>query len=370
MSTSPRKHLLTALTYVIDAQGDVTETLSNPSKLGSVASARLQLLPAIKAAKQMGFDHKILSLHASRPEDLELITGSQITLIGKLSANSIERARDMVLANTAAVTRLKRLGSKIIMQYCDNAFHREDRISELYKDIFQMTDYIVYPSEALRDITLPYVQKGTKTHVITDPWQITQSHNPRKIDSNTIKIIWYGSNKNILYLKNELQNLIANSSPIYNYDLTILTADFALQEIQKTISTLIASKSRWVFRLLPWQNKLQPKQLEQEIRNAHIALIPSDPTDPLKAGVSHNRIVDACRGGCVTLASPMQSYKDLRDIAILGENMALLLNEATTNYSRHCQNLIKKRETLLKRFDPRVNELNWLNFWKDCLRTN
>ena len=58
MSTSSSKHFLTALAYVIDAKGDVTEQLSNPSKLGSVASARIQLLPAIKAAKKLGFDHK------------------------------------------------------------------------------------------------------------------------------------------------------------------------------------------------------------------------------------------------------------------------------------------------------------------------
>ena len=368
MSTSSSKHFLTALAYVIDAQGDVTEKLSNPSKLGSVASARLQLLPAIKAAKQLGFDHKILSLHASRPEDLELITRSQITLIGKLSANSIERARDMVLANTAGITRLKRLGSKIVVQYCDNAFHREDRISELYKDIFQVTDYIIYPSEALRDITHKYVQNGTKTYVITDPWQLTQSHNPREIDPNAIKIIWYGSNKNIIYLQNELQNLIANSSPAYKYELTILTAHYALEEIKKTIVNLRPSRSKWSFRLVPWHIKSQPTQLEHEIRNAHIAIIPSDPTDPLKAGVSHNRIVDACRGGCIAVASPMQSYKDLGDITLLGDNMASLLNEAISNYPKYCQNLTNKREELLKKFDPRVNELSWQNFWKDCLK--
>ena len=368
MSTSSSKHFLTALAYVIDAKGDVTEKLSNPSKLGSVASARIQLLPAIKAARKLGFDHKILSLHASRPEDLELITRSQITLIGKLSANSIERARDMVLANTAAITRLKRLGSKIVLQYCDNAFHREDRISELYKDIFQLTDYIIYPSEALRDITHKYVQNGTKTHVITDPWQLTQSHRPREIDGNLIKIIWYGSNKNIIYLQNELQNLIANSSPIYNYELTILTAQYALEEIKKTLPNLKAARSKWSFRLVPWHIKSQPTQLEHEIRNAHIAIIPSDPSDPLKAGVSHNRIVDACRGGCIVVASPMQSYKDLSDITLLGDNMAILLNEAIGNYPKYCQNLTNKREELLKKFDPSINELNWQNFWKDCIK--
>ena len=367
MSTSSNKHSLTALAYIIDAQGDVTEKLSNPSKLGSVASARLQLLPAIKAAIQLGFNHKILSLHASRPEDIELITSSQITLIGKLSANSIERARDMIIANTAAITRLKRLGSKIVLQYCDNAFHRQDRISELYKDIFHLTDHIVYPSEALRNITDKYVQIGTRTHVITDPWQLSRSHDPRKIETDTIKIIWYGSNKNIIYLQNELQNLINESSTAYKYELTVLTAHYALEEIKKTISTLKASGSKWSFRLVPWRIKSQPNQLENEITNAHIAVIPSDPTDPLKAGVSHNRIVDACRGGCVAIASPMQSYKDLSDIILLGDNMAGLLNKAISNYPKYCQNLTNKREELLKKFDPKINAVSWQNFWKYCL---
>ena len=67
------------------------------------------------------------------------------------------------------------------------------------------------------------------------------------------------------------------------------------------------------------------------------------------------------------IASPMQSYKDLSDIALLGDNMTTLLNEATSNYPKYCKNLTNKRERLLQRFDPRVNELSWLNFWKDCL---
>ena len=367
MSPSAKKQLLTALAYVIDAKGDVTDKLSDPSKLGSVASARLQLLPAIRAANHLGINHKILSLHASQPEDLELIKSSQITLIGKLSANSIEGARDMALANIAAVSRLKRLGSKIILQYCDNAFYREDRISELYKDIFQMTDYVVYPCEALKQITKKYIGKETRSYIIPDPWQITQPLKPREIVSNKVKIIWYGSNKNIIYLQRELQNLISNSSPNYSYELTVLTAQYALEEIKKTIGTLKASKSRWVFRLVPWQLKSQPTQLEHEIKNSHIAIIPSDPSDPLKAGVSHNRIVDACRGGCIAIANPMQSYKDLSDITLLGDNMTTLLNEVTHNYPKYCQNLTNKREELLKKFDPRANHLSWLNFWRDCL---
>ena len=122
-----------------------------------------------------------------------------------------------------------------------------------------------------------------------------------------------------------------------------------------------------MFRLVPWQIKYQPIQLENEIKKAHIAIIPSDPSDPLKAGVSHNRIVDACRGGCIAIANPMQSYKDLSDITLLGNNMTALLNEATHNYPKYCKNLTNKREELLKKFDPKVNQLSWLNFWKDCL---
>ena len=168
-------------------------------------------------------------------------------------------------------------------------------------------------------------------------------------------------------MQKELQNLISNSSPNYSYELTILTAQYALEEIKKTIGKLKAAKSKWLFRLVMWQIKSQPTQLEHEIKSKHIAIIPSDPSDPLKAGVSHNRIVDACRGGCIVIANPMQSYKDLSDIALLGDNMTTLLNEATSNYSTYCKNLTYKREELLKKFDPRVNELSWINFWKDCL---
>ena len=41
---------------------------------------------------------------------------------------------------------------------------------------------------------------------------------------------------------------------------------------------------------------------------------------PLKAGVSHNRLVDSIHGGWVTIPSPIKSYLELSDLALLADN--------------------------------------------------
>ena len=75
-------------------------------------------------------------------------------------------------------------------------------------------------------------------------------------------------------------------------------------------------------------------QLEREIARAQISILPSDARDPLKFGVSHNRLVDSIRGGCVTIASPMGSYLELEELALLGNNFGELLNNAVENYRK------------------------------------
>jgi hypothetical protein len=119
---------------------------------------------------------------------------------------------------------------------------------------------------------------------------------------------------------------------------------------------------------VPWNVRNQPNQLESEIKRAHIAIIPSDPNDLRKAGISHNRLVDAVRGGCIAIASPMESYKELEKISILGNNFAELLDTVLEKYEDYCQNLIRHREELIRKFSPEQNILAWTNFWEKIIR--
>ena len=85
--------------------------------------------------------------------------------------------------------------------------------------------------------------------------------------------------------------------------------------LEEFLQVFTSCKRPWSLELLAWDNHNQPEQLENVLGSAHFAWLPSDPTDALKAGVSHNRLVDSVLSGCIPVASEMKSYLELSKIA-------------------------------------------------------
>ena len=356
---------LITLAFFIDKTGEITTFFESPQSLGSMASARIQVIPAINSAKTCGIQPKVISLDSANPEDFFEMGEYKYCLIGKMSANTQEKAKQMIIANLAAIFRLKNKGCKIITLYCDNIFHQNNVLSDFYTDIFSVSDHIIFPSEALRAITLRHVHSETKTHVILDPWQISKQHTPNKLQKKeTIKLLWFGSNKNIDYLLQILPTLLSDCDLSKSYELTILGTQYSINRTCDLVKALKPSYKNWCIRLVEWNIKDQPKQLEAEIARAHISLIPSDPNDPLKAGVSHNRLVDSIRGGCITIGSSLKSYMELSELCILGENFPELINHATENYEHYASHITRKSEQILEKFSPEINASSWKQFWK------
>ena len=363
------KQSITALSFVVDKHGDVTKSFYDPKKTGGMASARIQLLPAIKAATELNVATKILSLHTSHPEEIKEIDSPQACLIGKMSANNDELVYNLTMANLSAICRLKNRGSKIIVQFSDFHFGRQDILSLFYRDIVYLADHIVFPCRALQKLTLDNIVTNATSSVIHDPWQISKFYTPRQLnEGEAIRAIWFGSNKNIDYLINCLPELLKNWKSERNCELTILGQNYALSKVKNALGNIKGTFSKWKLRLVPWRIDKQPLQLESEITRAHISIIPSDPRDPLKSGVSHNRLVDSVRGGCITIASPMESYKEIPGIALLGDNLSKLLNNAEENYNELSQTLFTDREEKIYQFNPSKNTEEWINFWNKILK--
>ena len=361
---------LTALTYYVNANGNVTESVLIPQGSASMASARLQLQPALRTFRDLGGDINVLSLHSEQPSDFHLLKPSRICLIGKMSANSDILVDSMIMANLAAITRLKTSGSKIVLQYCDNFLSKKSALLDFYKDLFAMADSFIFPSKKLQNISQKYIKNQSQSYIISDPWQLRSFHKPRQITNcKTLRLIWFGSNKNLPYLLKQLPNLLSKSNPKLKFELTILGTTKAHEIVKKNISTLLRHGSNWTFRLVPWSNSQQPDQLEFEISRAQLAIIPSDPSDPLKTGVSHNRLVDSIRGGCISIASPMDSYQELSELALLGDDMGDLLNQAIKDYDIYSKKIEHGTGTILSRFSPEKNRQTWIEVWKSILKS-
>ena len=231
---TPQKSLI-ALSFFIDKTGDITNAFQSPKLLGSMASARIQVIPALNSAKACGIQHKVISLNSKNPEDFFEMGECTYCLIGKMSANTQEKAQQMIVANLAAIMRLKNKKCKIITLYCDNIFHQNNVLSDFYSDIFSVSDHIIFPSDALKAITSKYVHSETKTHVILDPWQISEQHSPRTLEKKqTIKILWFGSNKNIDYLLHVFPSLLSDCDPL-DHRIDNTRRQYSINKIYNTV---------------------------------------------------------------------------------------------------------------------------------------
>ena len=359
------RHLI-ALSFFSNLKGnhDLTHELLSGKKSSGMASFKLQMLPAIKAAKSLSIKPKLLSLQKPISFGEQLKKHRCMVLIGKMSANSEVLVQSMIDANLPTIKEMKQAGCPIVLQYSDHLLEEKNILGDFYKELFQLADQIVFPSETLRQLSSSAIPPRCRTAVIVDPWQLNSWHPPRTLHPDeTCRLIWFGANKNIPYLQKALPNLIDQSSKEQRFELTVMGLPLAHQLIQTSLENQ-PLPDNWSLRWVEWNNKCQPDQLEQELSKAHICLIPSDPTDPLKTGVSHNRLVDAIRAGCLPMASPMPSYLELEDLSLLGNDMGVLLEQAIQNYEPLTANLSKRREEQLKRFSPQYN----LQFWRHTLK--
>ena len=143
-----------------------------------------------------------------------------------------------------------------------------------------------------------------------------------------------------------------------NLILTILSEARAIEFTKKMFENYALPKG-WNFRYVPWNVDDQPNQLEKELAQSHISLIPSDPSMERKAGVSHNRLIDSLRSGCIPIASPMASYIELKDLAVITKNFREALIFALNNYNFIASKLQSRRTEALAEFSPEKNLKEW-----------
>lgn len=361
-----RPFSITALNYYVNKCGDVKNSFFDPKGLSSLASARLQMFPCLNAVKQLGGNLNILSFHSSQPELLNTLRPTDACVVGKLTANSQALIDDMAMANLAAITRLKNTKAKIVVLYSDHHLSRpnHDPLHKLYRDLFYLADHIIYPSQTLLNLSKMYTDSITTHHVIEDPWQISKQYSTRTLSSDdTCKVIWFGGGSNLVYLRDQLKQIISTQNTDELYELTVLTTDHAIKELKNLIPSLNIIAPNWIMRFVTWSNSQQPIQLENELLRAHISIIPSDPNDPLKMGVSHNRVVDAARAGCLVLASPMKSYLQLQDVCLIGQDIGSLLKHARQNYEQIATEKNDNCSTSLQKFSPSANIKSWEKIW-------
>ena len=366
---------LVSLAFYTNQHGNVTSKFKGNNSIISMASDRMQFRPALQAAELAGLSTEVYSLHGTAPHDVISLGKADICLVSKMSANTKDLVQSMVVANLAALTLLKNEGAKIVVQHCDNllsqdnTFNKRSDLNRFYKCLLSMADAIIFPCNELAKITDKQITSKASRTIICDPWQLKKPHPTKPLNLNKrCKIIWFGNTKNIIYLIKCMENIVNTSPKHLNYLLTVVSSAESRRMMLAHLKSIKFTNSNWRVKFIIWDEKFKISQLEDEISKANISIIPSDPNDPIKSGVSHNRLVDSVRGGCITLASPMESYKELDELALLGDDFGKLLSKAIADYEHLCVKLEDHRDQRLSIFSPEYNLESWKSFWSDLMK--
>ena len=325
----------------------------------SIASLRLQVKPLVEALKRFDYNYNILSLNTNTPETLDLISYPDIAIFTKANTTA-DMQYNLALSNLAALARLKCRKIPIVCIYSDNLASEEKHpTGEFHRNLLSLSNFIICPSKRLEKESRKHASDQTPTFVVNDPWQVRQELPFQKLNRKSIvKLLWFGQGANLKYLIRILPNLMQNLGSERKYEITILSEFRALEKFKHYWDKL-APPNHSRQRTVLWNQLDQPVQLERELFNAHITLLPSDPLDCRKCGVSHNRVVDSVRGGCIPIASPMDSYREIQQSCILTSNFSHTIKLVIDKYNIIAAHLNNSRSKILEEFSPEVNKKRW-----------
>ena len=347
--------------------GDIShEILDNQT---SAASDRLQIKPLMECLQKQGIETRVMSLNKQYTyEYLNKTSKFDLCFIAKHRSYPNEHQSAFSQFHLTGIAKQKQLGSKIITLYSDNLAVIKGPNGDLYRKVLFLSDLIIAPSKKLLDYAKPFSANCQQFALIPDPL-LTKKQNFRPIQKESpIRLIWFGNNANLQYLvqiSNEIVQAI--DSEKHTTNLTILTSEKGISKVHSYFKNRKILESDFLsIQFKIWDPNNQPSQLERELGSSHIALIPSDPADPRKAGASHNRLIDSINSGCIAIASPINSYLELSKVSLLGYNFCELLRKAIIENERLCSKYSELRDAALNKFSIENNMHNWstcINEW-------
>ena len=205
-----------------------------------------------------------------------------------------------------------------------------------------------------------------KEWIIEDLCQMNRYNFSVLQERKPCRLIWFGHPSNARFLLQEIPRLAGFCSGWDCFELTVLSDANTCLEVSQKFSK-VHHKKPWTIRQVVWDFDDQPGQLDVELKRAHIAILPSDADDPRKSAASHNRAVDAIQAGCMTIASPIDSYLELKKLLLVTTDFAKTIDSGLAHYDRLTEKWPLHRSEALHRFSKDENSRKWREFFEFAL---
>ena len=253
----------------------------------SLASVRMRSALAARAAERMGWQVTLGERFDGVPN---------LLYVGKIGGHQVESRGPVWLQY---IRKVRGRGCEIIVDYTDHYCGFDGVMTGFYRSLMPLTDHLITPSAAMTELVAE-CWDGVPIQ-ISDPCEI-DSRPWRDPGSSPWRALWFGSCTNVRYL---IEFLTDERHRAQLSQVNIVTDASGFANLLQWARSLGDGFSMPRLELHKWslQNLINAADLSD------IAIIPSDPRDPRKAGVSENRLVTSLQLGLTTVATAMPAYQ-------------------------------------------------------------
>lgn len=249
-------------------------------------------------------------------------------------------------------------GCRLVIDISDYPFAKGPPVPEFYSAALRTCDAVVVNSKRMGELMSPHMARHP---VLIEDAILGRMGEPALAPDSRIELLWFGHPVNFPYLTARLADLarLAMRKPCR---VTVLTQDeFGIRQwTEKLRRTHAPSLDA---RFIPWSlEAMQPA-----LSACDLVILPSDPSDPRKAGASANRLAEALNAGRLPVASPLPSYLPFSDAAWVGQDLVEGVEWALANPGEVLARIQRGQAMVAERFSAAVVGRRWRELFEGLL---
>ena len=249
-------------------------------------------------------------------------------------------------------------GCRLVVDICDYPFKKPPPVPEFYSEVLRVCDAVVVNSERMGELMSPHTVR--RPLLVEDAILGTMSE-PAFAPGARAELLWFGHSSNLLYLEARLEDLVRFATR-KRCRLTVMAEDgIGVREWTEDIRTPRAPG--FETRFIPWSLEAMPIAL----RECDLVMLPSDPSDALKAGASANRIAEALNAGRFPVASRLPSYLPFSEAAWVGQDLVQGIEWTLANPNEVLARIRRGQALVTERFAADAAGHRWRDLFEGLL---
>lgn len=251
-------------------------------------------------------------------------------------------------------------GCRLVIDISDYPFAKPPPVPEFYSAVLKASDAVVVNSDRMGELMVPHTALAP---VLIQDAILGSMEAPAFAPDSRIELLWFGHRVNFPYLRSHIGELVQFASR-RRCRLTVLTQDeFGIRQWTEDLERAHAPSLD--ARFIPWSLEAMPPALSA----CDLVILPSDPSDPRKAGASANRLAEALNAGRLPVASPLPSYLPFSEAAWVGQDLVQGIEWALANPGEVLKRIRRGQAMVAERFAAEAVGSRWRELFRKLIES-